>query len=135
MYKIKQLTHPSDPNSTLNMDNGRERNKPVTIKVRLINKIKSFKRNKMTFQYEYYQTMEEVRKHIQECEGHHIQQCAYSTFHDALTQICFGCQKIRSSLKNETLLNFTHLRHNHYPVKCSEIWKLGCRAKPNNEIY
>ena len=55
----------------------------------------------MQFDYEYYKTQEEVRKHIQECEGHHTQQVCYSTFHDALTQICFGCKKIRSSLRKD----------------------------------
>ena len=51
----------------------------------------------MKLDYEYYKTLEEVRKHIQECEGKHSQQVAYSTFHDALTQICYGCKKVRSS--------------------------------------
>lgn len=50
------------------------------------------------FEYIYIPEMEDVRKHIQECEGKHPQQVAYSTFHDALTQVCFGCKKIRSSL-------------------------------------
>lgn len=53
----------------------------------------------MKFDYEYLKSQEEVRKHIQECEGKHIQQVCYSTFHDALTQICFGCLKIRTNLK------------------------------------
>ena len=53
----------------------------------------------MNFKYEYIENMEDVRKHIKECEGKHTQQVCYSTFHDALTQICFGCLKIRSSLK------------------------------------
>jgi hypothetical protein len=53
---------------------------------------------KKIFEFEHYETQEEVRKHIQECEGKHMQQVAYSTFHDALTQICFGCKKIRSSI-------------------------------------
>jgi hypothetical protein len=51
------------------------------------------------FEYEYIEKQEDVRKHIQECEGRHAQQVAYSTFHDAFTQICFGCKKVRSSLK------------------------------------
>ena len=38
-------------------------------------------------------------KHIQEDEGNCIQQVCYSTFHDCLTQVCFGCKKIRSSIK------------------------------------
>jgi hypothetical protein len=47
---------------------------------------------------EHFESVEEVRKHIQECEGKHTQQAIYSTFHDALTQICFGCKKIRSTI-------------------------------------
>jgi hypothetical protein len=50
------------------------------------------------FQYEHLDSVEEVRKHIQDCEGHHTQQAIYSTFHDALTQVCFGCKKIRSTI-------------------------------------
>lgn len=52
----------------------------------------------MTFEYEYIPEMADVRTHIQECEGRHTQQAMYSTFHDALTQICFGCRKIRSTI-------------------------------------
>lgn len=58
----------------------------------------SFKRNQMTFNYQYFRTLDEVRKHIQQCERHHLQQVAYSTFHDGLTQICFGCKCVRSTL-------------------------------------
>ncbi len=50
------------------------------------------------FKYEYFEKQEDVRKHIQECEGKHTQQAIYSTFHDALTQVCFGCMKIRSTI-------------------------------------
>jgi len=52
------------------------------------------------FKVEQFETLEEVREHIQECEGRHKQQVAYSTFHDGLTQICFGCKKIRTTLNN-----------------------------------
>jgi len=55
----------------------------------------------MKFKYEYCETQEEVRKHIQECEGKHMQQVAYSTFHDALTQVCYDCMKIRTNIKLE----------------------------------
>lgn len=55
----------------------------------------------MTLQYEYVPTMEAVRKHIQKCEGRHTQQAVFSTFHDALTQVCYGCFKIRSTIKRE----------------------------------
>ena len=51
------------------------------------------------FEYEYMETQEEVRSHIQRCEGKHTQQAIYSTFHDGLTQVCFGCKAVRSSLK------------------------------------
>lgn len=53
---------------------------------------------KIIFELENFETMEEVRKHIQNCEGKHVQQVAYSTFHDALTQICFVCKKIRTNI-------------------------------------
>ena len=53
----------------------------------------------MNFKYVYIDKMEDVRKHIQECEGKHVQQVAYSTFHDSLTQICFICRKVRSNIK------------------------------------
>jgi len=52
----------------------------------------------MTFIYEFIEKQEAVRKHIQNCEGRHTQQAIYSTFHDALTQVCFGCKKIRSTI-------------------------------------
>jgi hypothetical protein len=42
-------------------------------------------------------SQEEVRTQIQICEGRHSQQVAYSSFHDCLTQVCFGCKKIRTS--------------------------------------
>lgn len=54
--------------------------------------------NKDYFKYEHCDTMEEVRKHIQEDEGYCIQQCCYSTFHDCLTQINFTKKVIRSNL-------------------------------------
>ena len=58
------------------------------------------KRNKMIdFQYKHLNTQEEVRKHIKECEGRHTQQAIYSTYHDALTQVCFGCRTVRSNIK------------------------------------
>lgn len=53
----------------------------------------------MNFEYEHLETQEEVRKQIRECEGKHTQQAIYSSFHDALTQICFGCRIIRSNIK------------------------------------
>ena len=54
--------------------------------------------SKIIFEYEYM-PKEEIIKQIDECEGVHTQQAIYSTFHSALTQVCFGCKKIRSSIK------------------------------------
>ena len=54
--------------------------------------------NNTQFEYEHYETLEEVRKHIQECEGRHAQQVAYSSYHDCITQICFTCKKIRTQI-------------------------------------
>lgn len=51
------------------------------------------------FEYKYFPELVYVREHIRNCEGRHKQQVAYSTFHDALTQICFICKKIRSNIK------------------------------------
>jgi hypothetical protein len=53
----------------------------------------------MKLDYEYIPTQEEVRKHIKNCEGRHTQQAVYSTFHDALTQVCYGCMKVRSTIQ------------------------------------
>lgn len=44
-----------------------------------------------------------LKQCIKDCEGKHIQQVVYSSYHDALTQICFGCKKIRTTLKEEDL--------------------------------
>jgi hypothetical protein len=52
------------------------------------------------FDYEYLKTQEEVRRHIQECEGKHSQTVSYSTFHDALTQVC-GPAKILKEILSE----------------------------------
>ena len=51
----------------------------------------------MDLEFEKLDSQEAVRKQIQKCEGHHSQQVVYSTFHDALTQICYGCRKVRSN--------------------------------------
>jgi hypothetical protein len=59
----------------------------------------TYKHDKILFEYEYLLTIEDVHKEIQKCEGRHSQQIAFSSFHDALTQICFGCKKIRSMIK------------------------------------
>lgn len=55
------------------------------------------------FELEFFESDSQIKDEIKECEGKHIQQIAYSSYHDALTQICFGCKKIRTSIKEEDL--------------------------------
>ena len=61
----------------------------------------------MEFKIKLYQNQEIVKMFIKKCEGKHIQQIAYSSYHDALTQICFGCKKVRTSLKNKDIVKTT----------------------------
>lgn len=55
------------------------------------------------FELIFLPTQEDVKENIKLCEGKHIQQIAYSSYHDALTQVCFNCKTIRTSLKKEDL--------------------------------
>ncbi len=57
----------------------------------------------MKFELIFCDSQEEVKENIKECEGKHIQQIAYSSYHNALTQICFNCKTIRTSLKKKDL--------------------------------
>jgi len=57
--------------------------------------------NKITFDYEHVESIMELHHQIAECEGHHTQQAIYSTFHGGLTQVCFGCKIIRSTIKRK----------------------------------
>ena len=41
---------------------------------------------------------EKVKAWIKKCEGNHVQQIAYSSYHDALTQVCFDCDVVRTNL-------------------------------------
>ena len=50
------------------------------------------------------ESQEDVEMAIMACQrANHIQQVAFSTYHHALTQICFTCDKVRTSLKEEDL--------------------------------
>ena len=50
------------------------------------------------------ETQGDVEMDISRCQKkNHIQQVAFSTYHHALTQICFTCDKIRTSIKEEDL--------------------------------
>ena len=51
------------------------------------------------FTYDYVPSKEGLMDIIDDCEGKHTQQAIYSTFHSALTQVCFGCKKVRSTIK------------------------------------
>ncbi len=43
-----------------------------------------------------------LRKYIKKCQDLlHVQQVAFSTYHDCLTQVCFGCRMVRTSMKKE----------------------------------
>lgn len=55
----------------------------------------------MEFRYEKMDSPEAVREAVQRCEGKHVQQCAYSTYMDTLTQVCFTEQVIRSTIQWE----------------------------------
>jgi len=47
---------------------------------------------------------DDVEEYIKDCQDrNHIQQVAFSTYHHALTQICFTCKWIRTSIKREDL--------------------------------
>lgn len=50
------------------------------------------------------ESQEDVEMEIMRCQKlNHIQQVAFSTYHHALTQICFTCDRVRTSLKEEDL--------------------------------
>ena len=46
-----------------------------------------------------YENEDYIRGCIKTCEGKkHLQQVAFSTFHNCLTQVCFTCNVCRTSL-------------------------------------
>jgi len=52
----------------------------------------------MIFELEKFKFINTIRIKIKKCEKeHHKQQVVYSTYHDAFTQICFTCRKIRTN--------------------------------------
>ena len=63
-----------------------------------------------------YEKQEYIQGCIKTCESkHHLQQVAFSTFHNCLTQVCFTCNVCRTSLpeleqtkikKNQLLKSF-----------------------------
>lgn len=55
--------------------------------------------NKIVFEFEQLDSIDEVLKQIQKDEGHCSQQIAYSSFHNTLTQVNLTEQKIRSNFR------------------------------------
>ena len=51
----------------------------------------------ITFEYELLKDSE-IRDHVRNCEGKHVQQVVFSTYMDTITQICFTEKKIRSGI-------------------------------------
>ena len=52
----------------------------------------------LTFTFEKLCCVDEVRARIKACEGQHVQQCAYSSFMNTLTQVCFTERVVRSTI-------------------------------------
>lgn len=52
----------------------------------------------MKMRVEYYDDENYIKERIKKCEGEHIQQVVYSSYHNALTQICFTCEVVRTTL-------------------------------------
>ena len=52
----------------------------------------------MMLEYVYIPKTEDLIEQIKECEGRHTQQAVYSTFHAGLTQVCFECLAVRSTI-------------------------------------
>lgn len=50
------------------------------------------------FAYEPMTSIDDLRKVIRSCEGRHVQQVAYSSYMGTLTQLCFTCRRIRSTI-------------------------------------
>jgi len=54
-----------------------------------------------------FMKQEVLQKLIQDCQKeNHVQQVVFSTYHNALTQVCFTCKKIRTSMKEDDYLTF-----------------------------
>lgn len=52
--------------------------------------------------YLVYYDFDHLRDVIQGCSDEdHVQQVAFSTYHDSLTQICFSCGTVRTEIREE----------------------------------
>ena len=55
----------------------------------------------MKLEFEFVPLVDDLRHQIHQCENaapRHVQQVIYSTYHDGMTQVCFGCMKVRSTI-------------------------------------
>lgn len=55
----------------------------------------------MKLEFEFVPLVDDLRHQIRQCENaasRHVQQVIYSTYHDGMTQVCFGCMKVRSTI-------------------------------------
>lgn len=71
---------------------------PTTNNVTTQRNADTYRLNMISFEYEKLANNGEVMKNLDECEGRHVQQAVYSTFMGTLTQICFTCGKVRSTI-------------------------------------
>lgn len=90
------------------------------------------------FKLELFNNINDVSEKIKQCEGNHIQQCSYSSYHNSLTQVCFDCKKIRTNIEisrfkeEEPLVNLQEKANNTNKQKLLseiELWFL----RLNNE--
>ena len=50
----------------------------------------------------YFFSLYEIRNKIKQCQKeNHIQQVAFSIYHDCFTQICFNCKTVRTSIDSD----------------------------------
>ena len=43
---------------------------------------------------EFYEDQEDIKRNIKTCEGRHIQQVAYSSYHDALSEDALNVKEV-----------------------------------------
>ena len=50
-------------------------------------------------------SQEDVEMSTAKCQSKkHVQQVAFSTYHHALTQVCFTCNKVRTSMEEKDII-------------------------------
>ncbi len=64
-----------------------------------VGELKQIAKSHGMLEYDYFDDIEDLLIQINDCEGKHRQQVSFSTYHSALTQVCFDCAKVRSMLE------------------------------------